>query len=272
MLRDIRNLALQHVREHWLRDLVMLFVFAVVVVTMYLSSIELGRNVYAGRLCMATEAVRERMSFLWIVAAISYSLFTLFGGYSDARRSYAGLLLPASPRAKFAWELIRTLVLFPLAALCLWYAFDWWYMGRVAAVWSGDRSVITSLRPITGYLTAADEPLNYIPVVLYAMVWFHSVAVVVRSGMNRMTAVAVAVAAVILPALSFMDSYPFVDTCYDARAAVLHDGIRSEVLWRSRVSWCSCMTGYALSYLWYAAMPVAFYALAYFKFKERNIK
>ena len=43
------------------------------------------------------------------------------------------------------------------------------------------------------------------------------------------------------------------------------------VTWSMPVSWCSRMAGYAISYVWYAALPVAVYVLSYLKFKEREI-
>lgn len=42
------------------------------------------------------------------------------------------------------------------------------------------------------------------------------------------------------------------------------------VTWSMPMSWCSRMTVYAISYLWYAALPLVVYALSYLKFKERE--
>lgn len=268
-MRDIRNLALQYVREHWLRDILILVLFTIVMVILYLSAIEPDVNYRADYLRRLTDGVRDRSAFLWILAALIYSFGTLFGGYGDARRSYAAMLLPAGTGAKFVWEMLRTLVLFPLAALCLWWAFDSLYIWRVAAGLSYEGSVIASFRSIARSLTATVEPLNYIHCILYALVWFHSVALVVRSGISRLSVAVVIAAAAILVAC--IDSYPFVGMDYEARYGV-YNYFHPAVVWRSHVSWCSVMTGRVLSYMWYAAMPATFYALAYFKFKERGIQ
>lgn len=270
MLRDIRNLALQYVREHWLRDILILVLFTIVMVILYLSAIEPDVNYRADYLRRLTEGVRDRSAFLWILAALIYSLGTLFGGYGDSRRSYAAMLLPAGTGAKFAWEILRTLVLFPLAALCLWWAFDELFIGYITGLFNRtEGSVIASFRSIARSLTATVEPLNYIPCILYALVWFHSVALVVRSGISRLSVAAVVAAAAILVAC--IDSYPFVGMDYEARYGA-YNYFHPAVVWRSHVSWCSVMTGRVLSYMWYAAMPAVFYALAYFKFKERRMQ
>lgn len=270
MLRDIRNLALQYVREHWLRDILILLMFTAAVVTWYMSRIALSNILYAVNLRGVVEGSRGESGCFWILFTVIYSLVTLFGGYGDSRRSYAAMLLPAGTGAKFAWEILRTLVLFPLAALCLWWAFDELFIGYITGLFNRtEGSVIASFRSIARSLTATVEPLNYIPCILYALVWFHSVALVVRSGISRLSVAAVVAAAAILVAC--IDSYPFVGMDYEARYGA-YNYFHPAVVWRSHVSWCSVMTGRVLSYMWYAAMPAVFYALAYFKFKERRMQ
>ncbi len=264
MLRDIRNLAAQYAREHWLRDLVAAAAFVAVVAMLYFSRIEIGNTVYAVRLSGAIEGTRNLCVYLWVGAAVIYALCTLFGGYGDARRSYAALLLPASAGAKFAWETARTLLIFPAATLGLWYAFDACYMCFVIDRIPAAEETISSLASIWDSVTATREPLNYIPFMSYALVWMHCVATLARSGINRVAGAAMMLAAWFAAEMWGIERWPFVATDY---VDDLWTGS-----WRSRVSWCSCTTGYALSYIWYAALPIAIYAAAYFKFKERRMK
>lgn len=261
MLRDIRNLAAQYVREHWMRDLMVLVAFAAVVAMRYIS-IDPGSVVYAARLGNMIERARNMCVYLWVGTAVVYSLCTLFGGYGDVRRCYASLLLPAGTGAKFAWETARTLLVFPAVALGVLYAFDACYMYFITTRFPDAVKLLVSLTPVGGCVTAAAEPLNYIPVALYALVWMHSVAVLARSGMNRIAAVAMVLAALFVSGVYGMRHYPFVAMDYADYGAVQ---------WRSRVSWCPVTTGYALSYIWYGAMPAALYVAAYFKFKERKL-
>lgn len=92
----------------------------------------------------------------------------------------------------------------------------------------------------------------------------HCVATLARSGVNRVAGAAMMLAAWFAAEMWGIERWPFVATDY---VDDLWTGS-----WRSRVSWCSCTTGYALSYIWYAALPIAIYAAAYFKFKERRMK
>lgn len=263
MLRDIRNLAAQYLREHILRDMVAAAAFAAVTAMLYLSRVEIGSTVHAVRLGTTIEGTRNLCVYLWVGAATVYALCTMFGGYGDARRSYAGLLLPASAEAKFSWEIARTLVLFPAFTLGLWYAFDAWYMHMIIGRIPDAERVIASLASAGDCVIRTSEPLNYIPVMLYALVWMHVAATMARSGINRTAGAAIVIAAWFAAEIWGTRFYPFVAVDYGVDTAA--------VTWHSRVSWCSCTAGYALSYIWYAAMPITLYAAAYFKFKERRI-
>lgn len=121
--------------------------------------------------------------------------------------------------------------------------------------------------PLWDFVAATGEPLNYIPYNIYLVVWFNAAAMLVRSGLRPAVAVATAVAALAV-VLTFQWSsdratlYPFVWVGMEYDYAVT---------WSMPVSWCSRMAGYAISYVWYAALPLAVYVLSYLKFKEREI-
>lgn len=272
MLRDLRNLGLQYVHEKWLRDVLILLGFTVVAAWFYVSDIILFNDLSYYELYEGINRVRGIVTMLWIVATIFYSFFTLFAGYGDVRRAYAGMLLPASTEAKFAWELLRTLVIFPAAALGAWYAFDAAYMCRAVARIPEAPEVLAAVESIGARIVAVREPLNYLPCMLYVLVFFNSAAMVARSCTSRTAAVVLMAAALIFPAMPFMDLYPFISAENHVRWGIQVNDFHSAVTWRSRVSWCSCMTEYVLRYAWYAALPAVLYAFSYFKLKERRLQ
>lgn len=267
MLRSIIYLAACHWREHWLREVLCLLAIAAVAVLIYAGNLSGPGAASAARVATQLGNIRYSIVLWWIAVTAAYTLLTAFHGYGDTRRCYATLLLPACSEAKYAWEWLRTMVIFPLAALALIWGVDAVTVRYMAHARPILADVLDDAFSLWDALTATGEPLNYIPYNIYLAVWFNSAAMLVRSGLRPAVAVATAVAALAV-ALTFPWStertalYPFVWVELERGYAVT---------WSMPVSWCSRMAGYAISYVWYAALPVAAYVLSYLKFKEREI-
>lgn len=264
MLRSIISLAARHWREHCLREALCLLAVAAVTALLYAGNLSNSGSVSVAG---ALGNIRYDIVLWWIAVTAAYTLLTAFHGYGDARRCYATLLLPACSGAKYAWEWLRTMVIFPLAALALIWGVDAVTVRYMAHARPILADVLDDAFSLWDALTATGEPLNYIPYNIYLAVWFNSAAMLVRSGLRPAVAVVTAVAALAV-ALTFPWStertalYPFVWVEMERGYAVT---------WSMPVSWCSRMAGYAISYVWYAALPVAVYVLSYLKFKEREI-
>lgn len=267
MLRSIVFLAARHWREHWLRDLLCLLAIAAVAVLIYAGNLSGPGAASAARVATQLGNIRYSIVLWWIAVTAAYTLLTAFHGYGDMRRCYATLLLPACSGAKYAWEWLRTMLLFPVAALALI-----WVVDALAVKWMvSARPLLADISdaatPLWDFVAAVGEPLNYIPYNIYLVVWFNAAAMFVRSGLRPVVAVAAAVAALavtlVFPwAAERSALYPFVWVELERGYAVA---------WSMPVSWCSRMAGYAISYVWYAALPMAAYVLSYLKFKEREI-
>lgn len=267
MLRSIVSLAALYWREHWLREVLCLLAVAAVAALIYAGNLSDSGSVSAAGVARQLGNIRYAIVLLWIVVTAVYTLVTVFRGYGDARRCYATLLLPACSESKYAWEWLRTMVIFPMAALALI-----WVVDALAVKW------MVSARPLLAevshdvsslwdYVTAVGEPLNYIPYNIYLVVWFNAAAILVRSGLRPAVAVVTAVVA-----LAMVLAFP-----WSSERSVLYPFVWVEmeqgyaVTWSMPMSWCSRMAGYAISYVWYAALPLAVYVLSYLKFKEREI-
>ena len=267
MLRSIISLAARHWREHYLREALCLLAVAAVTALLYAGNLSNSGSVSVAGVARQLGNIRYDIVLLWIAVTAVYTLVTAFRGYGDARRCYATLLLPACSEAKYAWEWLRTMVIFPLAALALIGGVDAVTVRYMAHARPILADVLGDAFSLWDALTATGEPLNYIPYNIYLAVWFNSAAMLVRSGLRPAVAVVTAVAALAV-ALTFPWStertalYPFVWVEMERGYAVT---------WSMPVSWCSRMAGYAISYVWYAALPVAVYVLSYLKFKEREI-
>lgn len=277
MLKDIYNLFFQYFREHWLRDLLILLGFTTLVPMIYLFKLEevgasyiSSTDILTNRASMTEfrlflkwiDFARSSVIYAWIVAVAFYSLLTLFNGYGDIRRSYATLLLPSRTSAKFIWEVSRTLILFSLITLGLWYIVDMVFITTFISNYPNPTELIDKFNPFYEYIIATREPLNYIPYVLYTLVWCHCIAMIAKSNINRVLAVIIALVGFALAAIGPFGSYPFVQIDY-----VYEKGI----YWKSVISWSSCTMGYLISYIWYAVLPMMIYVWNYFKLKERRI-
>lgn len=267
MLRSIISMAARHWREHYLREALCLLAVAAVTALLYAGNLSNSGSVSVAGVARQLGNIRYDIVLLWIAVTAAYTLLTAFHGYGHTRRCYATLLLPACSEAKYAWEWLRTMIIFPAAALALMWAVDALAVKWMVSAWPVLAEISDETGSLWDALTATGEPLNYIPYNIYLAVWFNSAAMLVRSGLRPAVAVVTAVAALAV-ALTFPWStertalYPFVWVEMERSHAVT---------WSMPVSWCSRMAGYAISYVWYAALPVAVYVLSYLKFKEREI-
>lgn len=266
-MRSIISLAARHWREHWLRDLLCLLAIAAVAVLIYAGNLSGPGAASAARVATQLGNIRYSIVLWWIAVTAAYTLLTAFHGYGYARRCYATLLLPACSGAKYAWEWLRTMIIFPVSALALIWAVDALVVKWMVSAWPVLAEISDDTGSLWDFVTAVGEPLNYIPYNIYLVVWFNAVAMLVRSGLRPVVAVVTAVAALaavlVFPCAGERSAlYPFVWVEMERSHAVT---------WSMPVSWCSRMAGYAISYVWYAALPVAVYVLSYLKFKEREI-
>lgn len=267
MLRSIISLAARHWREHWLRDLLCLLAIAAVAVLIYAGNLSGPGAASAARVATQLGNIRYSIVLWWIAVTAAYTLLTAFHGYGDARRCYATLLLPACSGAKYAWEWLRTMIIFPVATLALIWVVDALVVKWMVSAWPVLAEISDDTGSLWDFVTAVGEPLNYIPYNIYLVVWLNAAAMLVQSGLRPVVAVVTAVAALaavlVFPWAGERSAlYPFVWVEMERGYAVT---------WSMPVSWCSRMAGYAISYVWYAALPVAVYVLSYLKFKEREI-
>ena len=195
MLRSIISLAARHWREHYLREALCLLAVAAVTALLYAGNLSNSGSVSVAGVARQLGNIRYAIVLLWIAVTAVYTRVTAFRGYGDARRCYATLLLPACSGAKYAWEWLRTMIIFPAAALALMWAVDALAVKWMVSAWT----VLEEFSDETGSLwdavTAVGEPLNYIPYNIYLVVWFNAVAILVRSCLRTVVAVVTAVAA-----------------------------------------------------------------------------
>ncbi len=267
MLRSIVSLAALHWREHWLREVLCLLAIVAVTSLFYVGNFSNSGSISMAGAARLLDNIRYAIVLLWIVVTAAYTLVTAFRGYGDTRRCYASLLLPASSESKYVWEWLRTMVIFPMVTLTLICFVDALAVKWIVSARPVLMEISDNADPLWNFVVAVGEPLNYIPYNIYLVVWFNAAALLVRSGLRP----AVAVVAVVV-ALAIVLTFPWSSvraTLYPFVWVEMRHGY--AVTWSMPMSWCSRMTGYAISYVWYALLPLSVYVLSYLKFKEREI-
>ena len=175
MLRSIISLAARHWREHYLREALCLLAVAAVTALLYAGNLSNSGSVSVAGVARQLGNIRYAIVLLWIAVTAVYTLVTAFRGYGDARRCYATLLLPACSGTKYAWEWLRTMIMFPLAALAVIWCVDAAVVRLMIHVRPMLAEVEESASTLWDAVTAVGEPLNYIPYNIYLVVWFNSV-------------------------------------------------------------------------------------------------
>ena len=268
-MRSIISLAARHWREHWLREVLCLLAVAAVTALLYAGNLSNSGSVSVAGVARQLGKIRYDIVLLWIAVTAVYTLVTAFRGYGDARRCYATLLLPDEVCVGVAAHDDHV----PaggagcnMVCRCGGRQVD---DTRAPHVGGGGGECVDAVGCRDGRGRAAE---------LYTLQYI-SCRVVQRCG--DVSAVGPSACrgggdgggrtgcGACLPVGSEM--------CIRDRRTALYPFVWVEmergyaVTWSMPVSWCSRMAGYAISYVWYAALPVAVYVLSYLKFKEREI-
>lgn len=253
MFKSIKNLAIVHFRQNWLIELLTIIMFSIVIFILYTLFLR----------HQDLEVARDKAIWAWAITVAVYTIKSVFSGYGDMRKSYLKLLLPASIEAKFIWEWFRTLILFGGITLGLLFAVDAGveYLYKII---QSDTFEMHNSRSLAEMLFIKNEPLNYLPVMMYTIVLWHSVAFLFSTRMAMIVGMFIIIAACMLTAF-----LPIGDD-----SQLLYPFISQQEGWRFlniQFSWCSRGMEYLLTYLCLGALPIALYILSYFRIKESEI-
>ena len=180
MFKEMKNLMMLYLREKGVRDLMLIAIYAIFVVVYYLLYNKSG-----------IMAVRENIIWSWIVAIALYTLMSAFGGYGNIRKSYCRLLLPVPIHVKFITEWLRTFVLFGGVLLGVIFAIDLFFEYVTYQSFTRRFAHHLSLKEM---FFIANEPLNYLPIMVYLALLFHSVAFLISTKINIVTGLLLVVA------------------------------------------------------------------------------
>lgn len=255
MIKDVYYTIRRYYTEHGYRDICAFAVLIAVTVCVY---------VFVGNLDLAEylkiQYSRNTVLCIWIVFCGTITYFTAFQHYCDSRTSYSEMLYPTAPFAKYISAFIRCFINLPLISLAFLWIID--------SVWMCNAFVDTEEESFMKFLMASGEPLNYLPLYPFYMLWISSVAFM-AALYPRLISVPLLIIAIfsliILPGGNSSEYYPFVNM----RVVYNTECIR----WSSMYSCLGArtLTGYLISYLWLLGVPISNLVLSYYRFKESKL-
>ncbi len=255
MIKDIYYNLQRYYTEYSYRDICAFSVLAAVTISIYIfvSTLDIAE-------CLKIKYSRYTVLCIWIVFCGAITYFTAFQHYCDSRTSYSEMLYPTAPFTKYMSAFIRCFINLPLISMALLWIVDYVWMCNVYA----DNEAESLMK----FLMASGEPLNYLPIFPFYMLWICSAAFMV-SLYPRLISVSLLIIAIfsliILPGFNSSEYYPFINM----RVVYSTENIR----WTSIYSCLGARTtiGYLISYLWLIGMPISILILSYYRFKEAKL-
>lgn len=255
MIKDVYYNLQRYYTEHGYRDICAFAVLVAVTISVYVfvSNVDLAEY-------LKIKYSRYTVLCIWIVFCVAITYFMAFHHYCDSRTSYSELLYPTAPFAKYMSAFIRCFINLPLISMALLWIVD--------SVWMCNVFVDSEVESLMKFLMASGEPLNYLPLFPFYMLWISSAAFMVALY-PRLISVSLLIIAIfsliILPGFNSSEYYPFVNM----RVVYNTESIRWSSIYSclgSRVT-----IGYLISYLWLIGMPISILVLSYYRFKESKL-
>ena len=255
MIKDIYYNLQRSYTEHGYRDICAFAVFVAVAISVYVFVSNLDLAEY-----LKIKYSRYTVLIIWIVFCGAITYFTAFQHYCDSCTSYSEMLYPTAPFAKYMSAFIRCFIFLPLISMVLLWIID--------SVWIYNVFADTEVESLVRFLMASGEPLNYLPLFPFYMLWISSFAFMVALYPRLISVsllIIVIFSLIILPGSNSSEYYPFVNM----RVVYNTESIR----WSSMYSCLGARTtiGYLISYLWLMGMPISILVLSYYRFKESRL-
>ncbi len=255
MIKDIYYNLQRYYTEHGYRDICAFAVFVAVAISVYVFVSNLDLAEY-----LKIKYSRYTVLIIWIVFCGAITYFTAFQHYCDSCTSYSEMLYPTAPFAKYMSAFIRCFIFLPLISMVLLWIID--------SVWMYNVFADTEVESLVRFLMASGEPLNYLPLFPFYMLWISSFAFMVALYPRLISVsllIIVIFSLIILPGSNSSEYYPFVNM----RVVYNTESIR----WSSMYSCLGARTtiGYLISYLWLIGMPISILVLSYCRFKESKL-
>ena len=263
-IKEIGRLIVLHFKQNWPYALAFIAGFTIITAYMYIDElINVPESLWKGIEVRHYKLIREDIIIWFLVAILLYSFVTMFRGYARRQRLHDTLMLPINRISKFLAEIICTLVIMPTVLVAIWASIDaidiiyhsfpsefhsmeWYYGGTFSETgfWYAHILILSIHSLITLWQASRD-------VKLIIGICAVTVAMLFISGYTN-----------IFYPFTFGDMNIYTDNIRPAYSNIGY--INISIL---PIEWAQSIQLVILG-----AIPIALYSLAYYKFKERNVR
>ena len=261
-IKEIGNLILLHFKQNWPYTLATIAIFMIFVSYQYwVPAIDTPQSYIAKWDIGHYNSIRKVVLIWFFVIIWANSLLTLFRGYARRQRLHDTLMLPVNRSSTFATEMLCSLVIMPLVLAAIWTTID-----AVDIIRYGFPSEYHSMEWF--YRLANNEDFLYTMAFVFSI---HSLVTLWRASHNIILCVGICLVAFGMLVLSANSDiiYPF--TYGDVN---IYSNIRvatSQINYFD-ISIIPIKLAKGIHFAFIGAIPIALYSLAYYKFKERNVR
>lgn len=261
-IKEIGRLIVLHSKQNWPYALAFIAGFTIITAYMYIDElINVPKSLWKGIEVRHYNLIRENIK-IWVLVAIwLYSFVTMFRGYARRQRLHDTLMLPINRISKFLAEIICTLVIMPTVLVAIWASID-----AIDIIYHSFPSEFHSMEWYYG--GTSSETVWYAHILILSI---HSLITLWHTSRDIKLIIgicAVTVAMLLISGYTYI-SYPF--TFGDMN---IYSNIRvatSQINYFN-ISIIPIKLAKGIHFAFIGAIPFAMYSLAYYKFKERNVR
>lgn len=261
-IKEIGRLIVLHFKQNWPYTLAFIAGFTIITAYMYIDElINVPESLWKGIEVRHYNLIRENIKIWFLVAIWLYSFVTMFRGYARRQRLHDTLMLPINRISKFLAEIICTLVIMPTVLVAIWASID-----AIDIIYHGFPSEFHSMEWYYG--GTSSETFWYAHILILSI---HSLITLWQASRDIKLVIGICAVTV---AMLFISGYTDILYPFTFGDINIYSNIRvatSQINYFD-ISIIPIKLAKGIEFAFIGAIPFALYTLAYYKFKERNVR
>ena len=261
-IKEIGRLIGLHFKQNWPYALAFIAGFTIITAFMYIDElINVPESLWKGIEVRHYKLIREDIIIWFLVAILLYSFVTMFRGYARRQRLHDTLMLPINRISKFLAEIICTLVIMPTVLVAIWASID-----AIDIIYHSFPSEFHSMEWYYG--SFSETGFWYAHILILSI---HSLITLWQASRDIKLVIGICAVTV---AMLFITGYTDIFYPFTFGNINIYTNIRvatSQINYLD-ISFIPIKLAKGIQFAFLGAIPFALYSLAYYKFKERNVR
>lgn len=261
-IKEIGRLIVLHFKQNWPYALAFIAGFTIITAYMYIDElINVPKSLWKGIEVRHYNLIRENIKIWFFVAIWLYSFVTMFRGYARRQRLHDTLMLPINRISKFLAEIICTLVIMPTVLVAIWASID-----AIDIIYHSFPSEFHSMEWYYG--GTSSETVWYAHILILSI---HSLITLWQASRDIKLVIGICAVTV---AMLLISGYTYIFYPFTFGDMNIYSNIRvatSQINYFD-ISIIPIKLAKGIHFAFIGAIPFAMYSLAYYKFKERNVR